>query len=79
MRQAKGMLADLARYLLRAVTSRPGEVEVEHIQSGPVDLLFLRVPGHERDALTSRDREALCQVIETIGGQAGRTVIVDWK
>lgn len=73
------MLTDLARYLLRAVASRPGEVEVEHVQSGAVDLLFLRAPPHEKDALTPRDREALCQVIATIGGKAGRTVIVDWR
>ncbi len=73
------MLAELARYLLRAVTSRPGEVQVEHIKSGQVDFLFLRVPGSEKSALSARDQEALAQVIETIGARAGQTVIVDWK
>ncbi len=72
------MLADLARYLLRAVTSRPGEVHVEHIQSGQVDFLFLRVSGSD-GGLAARDRDALATVVETIGTRTGRTVIVDWK
>ncbi len=73
------MLADLARYLLRAVTPRPGEVQVDHIQSGQVDFLFLRLPGHERGALSTRDRDALATIIEAIGARDGRAVIVDWK
>jgi len=72
------MLADLARYLLRAVTSRPGEVHVEHIQSGQVDFLFLKVSGSEK-GLAARDRDALVTVIEAIGGRDDRAAIVDWR
>lgn len=72
------MLADLARYLLRAVTSRPVEVHVDHIQSGQVDFLFLRLSGSD-GGLAARDRDALATVIETLGGRDGRTLIVDWK
>ncbi|MFH1609996.1 MAG: hypothetical protein ABID40_05165 [Candidatus Bipolaricaulota bacterium] len=72
------MLADLARYLLRAVTAR-GEVQVDHIQSGQVDFLFLRLSGPDGGSLSARDRDALSTVIETVGSRAGRTVIVDWK
>lgn len=77
--QAKEMLAELARFLLRAVTSRPAEVHVEHIRSGQVDFLFLRLSGPEGGGLAARDRDALAMVIETVGTRAGRTVIVDWK
>jgi predicted RNA-binding protein YlqC (UPF0109 family) len=73
------MLADLARYLLRAVTAQPGEVHVEHVRSGGVDFLFLRLPRPDGGGLAARDREALTTVIEAIGAQAGQTVIVDWK
>lgn len=73
------MLADLARFLLRAVIPRPGEVHVEHIRSGGVDFLFLRVPGAEGEALAARDREALAMVLEAVGAQSGQTVIVDWR
>lgn len=73
------MLADLARYLLRAVTARPGEVQVDHIQIGPVDFLFLRLSGPDGTSLSARDRDALSTVIETVGSRADRTVIVDWK
>jgi len=73
------MPANLARYLLRAVTARPGEVQVDHIQSGPVDFLFLRLSGPDGGSLSGRDREALATVIETVGTRGGRTVIVDWK
>ena len=79
LRRAKEMLADLARYLLRAVTSRPGGVYVEHIRSGDVDFLFLRLTGPDDRGLAARDREALATVIEAIAAQAGQTVIVDWK
>ncbi len=72
------MLADLARYLLRAVTSRPAEAHVEHVQSGQVDFLFLRASGSD-GGLAARDREALAYLVEAIGTRAGRTVIVDWR
>lgn len=73
------MLADLARYLLRAVIPRPGEIYVEHIRSGQVDFLFLRVPPSAGEALAAPDREAVATVIEAIGARAGQTVIVDWR
>ncbi|QAA75985.1 MAG: hypothetical protein BIP78_0217 [Candidatus Bipolaricaulis sibiricus] len=79
LRRAKEMLADLARYLLRAVISRPGEVHVEHVLSGQVDFLFLRLSGHEGSSLSARDREAVASVIEAVGARSGRTVIVDWR
>lgn len=79
LRRAKEMLADLARYLLRAAISQPGGVYVEHIRSGDVDFLFLRLTGPEGHGLAARDREALATVIEAIAAQAGQTVIVDWK
>jgi len=72
------MLADLARYLLRAVTARTGDAHVEHIRSGQVEFLFLRVSGPD-GGLAARDREAVVTVIEAVGAQAGQTVIVDWK
>ncbi len=73
------MLVELARFLLRAVSPRPGEVQVEHIRSGEVEFLFLRLPGGEGGGLPARDREAVAYVIEAIGARAGRTVIVDWR
>ncbi|MCX7750292.1 MAG: hypothetical protein N2320_01805 [Candidatus Bipolaricaulota bacterium] len=71
------MLAELARYLLRAVTARPAEAQVEHIRSGDVDFLFFRAGGSEK--LAPRDQEALATVVERIGARAGWTVIADWK
>lgn len=76
--RAKEMRADLARYLLRAVTSRSGEVHVEHIQSGQVDFLFLKVSGSDQ-GLAARDRDALVTVIEAMGGKDDRAAIVDWR
>lgn len=78
LRRAKEMLADLARYLLRAVALRSGEVHVEHVQSGQVDFLFLRISGSE-GGLAARDRDALAALVEAIGMRTGRTVIVDWR
>lgn len=75
--QPKGILIDLARFLLRAVSQRPGEVQVEHIRSEEIDFLFLRLPGG--GGLSARDRAALVSVIEAIGARSGRTVIVDWR
>lgn len=71
------MLVELARYLLRAVSPRPGEAHVEHIRSGDVDFLFLRPGG--ADNLAPKDQEALATVIERVGARAGGTVITDWK
>ncbi|MCR4391691.1 MAG: hypothetical protein NUV94_02665 [Candidatus Acetothermia bacterium] len=73
------MLAELARYLLRAVSDRPAEVQVDHVWSAHVDFLFLRVPESDQTRLSPRDRDALARVIETVGARTGRTVMVDWR
>lgn len=73
------MLLELSRYLLRAVASRPADIEVEHIHSGGVDFLFLEVAKADQKALGERDKEALVLVLERIGKKLGREVIVDWR
>lgn len=73
------MLLELSRYLLRAVVSRPGEVKVEHIHAGGVDLLFFSVAEADKKNLSDRDKEALNLVVERVGKKLGREVIVDWK
>lgn len=73
------MLLELSRYLLRAITSNPTGINVEHVQSGGVDFLFLEVAKADRQALSERDKEALVVVLERVGKKLGREVIVDWK
>lgn len=73
------MLLELSRYLLRAITSNPTGINVEHVQSGGVDFLFLQVSKADRQALSERDKEALVVVLERVGKKLGREVIVDWK
>lgn len=75
--QPERILVDLARFLLRAVSQRPGEVQVEHIRSEEIEFLFLRLPGG--GGLSARDQAALVSVLETVGARSGRTVIVDWR
>lgn len=73
------MLLDLSRYLLRAITSHPTGIKVEHVQSGGVEFLFLEVPKADKQRLSERDKEALVLVLERIGKKLGREVIVDWR
>lgn len=73
------MLLELSRYLLRAITSNPTGINVEYVQSGGVDFLFLEVAKADKQALSERDKEALVVVLERVGKKLSREVIADWK
>ncbi len=73
------MILELSRYLLRAIVTRPGEANVEHLRVGSVDFLFFHAAEVDRKNLTERDKEALVLAVERIGKKIGREVIADWR
>jgi len=70
---------EVARYLVRGVLRRPEVVKVEHVWTPEADLLFLRLPEEERRRLRSEGVAALLRVIETLGREGERTLVVDLR
>jgi hypothetical protein len=54
-------------------------VKVEHVWTPEADLLFLRLPEEERRRLRSEGVAALLRVIETLGREGERTLVVDLR
>ncbi|MGC9530509.1 MAG: hypothetical protein ACP5G2_07905 [Candidatus Bipolaricaulaceae bacterium] len=70
---------ELARYLLRAVSERPEDVRVEHVWTPKTDLLFLQLPSSDRKRLRRRELAMLSGVIERLGREEGRELVVDLR
>lgn len=69
----------VARYLLQAICSRPGEARVEHVWTPTADLLFLRITGAAKKRLKQEGLAALVRVVERLGADGERELVVDLK
>jgi len=75
---AGNSVVELTRFLLRAVSERPGDVKVEHVWTPTADLLLLRLPSRDRRRLRPEDIAALTRVIERLAG-GERELVVDLR
>lgn len=74
-----GDVVELARFLLKAVSTRPEEAKVKYVWTPSADLVFLKVPARDRRRLRPEDLAALVRVVEKLGRKPGRELVVDLR
>lgn len=70
---------EVARYLARGISRRPEGVRVEHVWTPSADLVFLRLPAEDKKRLRAEEVAALLRVIELLGREEERELVVDLK